>query len=96
MEAFRMKHSASTKSRKRRAVQARRLRTTMTPTLQAADAAITPATLTLAQQNADLTAEGSPPPGKVGLEPPVTPQARAAKASRPLAGSSAGTAAEPR
>ena len=32
-----------------------------------------PKVKTLAQQNADFTAEGSPPPGKVGVSIPDTP-----------------------
>ncbi len=61
-----MKHSAPTRSRKRRIATARRLRLT--------------ATAALAEQNNELTAEGSPPPGKVGLGTPAMPAPRPAKA----------------
>jgi len=37
----------------------------------------------LAQQNADFTAEGSPPPGRVSSEPPMTGTDTPAQPTRP-------------
>ncbi len=37
---------------------------------------------TLAQENADFTAEGAPPPGKVGMSTPETPHQFAKAISR--------------
>ena len=42
---------------------------------------------TLADQKADFTAEGSPPPGKVATTAPVTPAAAAPADSTPAPGS---------
>jgi hypothetical protein len=71
-----MKHSASIRSRKQKAAAARRLRRPdrAAGRPHAAIVAAEPAPLTLARQNADLTAEGSPPPGKVGLDAPASPR----------------------
>lgn len=74
-----MKHSAAERSRKHRAAEARRLRNPAAgPSTRAEEATVSE---TLAQQNADLTAEGSPPPGKVGLGVPVTPRRQGSTAA---------------
>jgi hypothetical protein len=77
-----MKHSAPNRSQKQRVAAARRQRlAASTPEApHTAATAAAPAPLTLARQESDLTAEGSPPPGKVGQQVPATLPPRAAKA----------------
>jgi hypothetical protein len=74
LEDVTVKHSAPLRSRKRRAAQARRLRHPQAPAQPAENTAAARGASALERQNNDLTAEGSPPPGKVGLAGPATPQ----------------------